>query len=194
MGDSPPVEFCVVGLGNPGGEYERTRHNVGFQTVDRLAAKAGIDIRRPEFEALTARAMLGRSMVLLVKPQTFMNASGRSAASALQGLGLDPRSLIAVYDDLDLPLGRLRIRADGGSGGHRGVASLIDALGTSAFVRVRVGIGRPPQPRTVLEHVLSPFSESEAIEADRAVDRAADAVLGIIRDGLSVAMGAFSGR
>jgi PTH1 family peptidyl-tRNA hydrolase len=186
--------YCVVGLGNPGGEYERTRHNVGFQVVDRVAARIGIDIRRPEFEALTARAMLGRSMVLLVKPQTFMNASGRSAAACLQDLGLDPGRLVAVYDDLDLPLGHLRIRPEGGAGGHRGVASLIHELGTTSFPRVRVGIGRPAEGSTVLAHVLSPFEVAEAEEADRVVDRAADAVACIVSDGVAAAMQAFHGR
>lgn len=185
---------CVVGLGNPGGEYEGTRHNIGFRTVERVAARIGVDIRRPEFEALTARAMLGRSMVLLVKPQTFMNASGRSAAFALQELGLDPRFLVAVYDDLDLPVGRLRIREGGGSGGHRGVASLIDHLGTAAFTRVRIGIGRPADGVTVLEHVLSGFSASQFADVDRAVDRAAEAVQSIVNDGVPAAMEAFNGR
>jgi PTH1 family peptidyl-tRNA hydrolase len=188
------VDFCVVGLGNPGGEYERTRHNVGFQVLDRLAARKTIDIRRLEFEALTARAELGRSMVLLMKPQTFMNASGRSVAAALAELGLGPEFLIAVYDDLDLPVGRLRIRAEGGAGGHRGVASLIQHLGTTSFTRVRVGIGRPAEGATVLEHVLSPFSDAELPDVDLAVDRAADAVECIVADGVTRAMEAFNGR
>lgn len=194
MAGTPRVDFCVVGLGNPGGEYERTRHNVGFQVLDRLAARKTIDIRRLEFEALTARAELGRSMVLLVKPQTFMNASGRSAAAALAELGLGPERLLAVYDDLDLPVGRLRIRAEGGAGGHRGVASLLQELGSPSFGRLRVGIGRPAEGSSVLEHVLSPFADSELAEVDRVVDRAADAVECIVTDGITRAMEAFNGR
>lgn len=194
MTGSPRPDFCVVGLGNPGGEYERTRHNVGFQVLDRLAARKTIDIRRPELEALTARAELGRSMVLLVKPQTFMNASGRSAAAALAELGLEPERMLVVYDDLDLPVGRLRIRPEGGAGGHRGVASLIQELGTTTFPRLRVGIGRPAEGTTVLEHVLQPFGAAEQADVDVAVNRAADAVESVVRDGVIRAMEAFNGR
>lgn len=194
MADGPRPDFCVVGLGNPGGEYERTRHNAGFQVLDRLAARKTIDIRRPEFEALTARAELGRSMVLLVKPQTFMNASGRSAAAALAELGLEPERMLVVYDDLDLPVGRLRLRSEGGAGGHRGVASLIQELGTTVFPRLRVGIGRPAEGSTVLEHVLQPFRADEEAAVDAAIDRAADAVEAVVRDGMVRAMEAFNGR
>lgn len=194
MAGAPRVGFCVVGLGNPGGEYEGTRHNVGFQVLDRLAARKETDIRRLEFEALTARAELGRSMVLLMKPQTFMNASGRSVTAALAELGLGPEFLLAIYDDLDLPVGRLRIRAEGGAGGHRGVASLIQHLGTTSFARVRVGIGRPAEGATVLEHVLSPFSAAELPDVDLVVDRAADAVECIVADGVIRAMETFNGR
>lgn len=194
MADGPRPDFCVVGLGNPGGEYERTRHNAGFQVLDRLAARKTIDIRRPEFEALTARAELGRSMVLLVKPQTFMNASGRSAAAALAELGLEPERMLVVYDDLDLPVGRLRLRSEGGAGGHRGVASLIQELGTTVFPRLRVGIGRPAEGSTVLEHVLQPFRADEEAAVDAAIDRAADAVEAVVRDGMIRAMEAFNGR
>lgn len=194
MAGGPRPDFCVVGLGNPGGEYESTRHNVGFQVLDRLAARKTIDIRRPEFEALTARAELGRSMVLLVKPQTFMNASGLSAAAALADLGLKPERLLVVYDDLDLPVGRLRIRTEGGDGGHRGVASLIQELATTTFARLRVGIGRPAEGSTVLEHVLQPFSVGEQKDVDATVDRAADAVEAVVRDGVVHAMEAFNGR
>lgn len=194
MQDVPADGFCVVGLGNPGEGYRHTRHNVGFRVVDVLAARTGSDIRRPEYQALTARAMLGRSMVLMMKPQTFMNASGRAVAAALQDLGLPSGRLIAIYDDLDLPLGRLRVRPDGGAGGHRGVASLIETLGTTAFPRVRVGIGRPPEGCPVIDYVLSPFDPEEMEAAACAVTHAADAVQAIVNDGIVPAMEAFNGR
>jgi PTH1 family peptidyl-tRNA hydrolase len=187
-----PYSWVVVGLGNPGEEYGPTRHNVGFHVVDRVAARLDIDIRRTEFRALTARAELGGSMVLLMKPQTFMNLSGRSAATALQDLGLPPERLLAVYDDLDLPLGRLRLRSGGGAGGHRGVASLIDELGTRDFPRVRIGIGRPAEGRAVIEHVLSPFEAAEAGAAREAVERGALAVESIVQGGLVAAMELFN--
>jgi peptidyl-tRNA hydrolase, PTH1 family len=186
------VTWVVVGLGNPGEEYESTRHNVGFRIVDRVAARLSIDIRRMEFRALTAEAKLGGSMVLLMKPQTYMNLSGRSAAAALQSLGLPPERLLAIYDDLDLPLGRLRVRAEGGDGGHRGVASLIEHLETRAFARLRVGIGRPAEGRAVVDHVLSPFDAAEAGDVAAAVERGADAVESIVHAGLLATMETFN--
>jgi peptidyl-tRNA hydrolase, PTH1 family len=186
--------FCVVGLGNPGEGYERTRHNVGFLVVDAVAARLGTDIRRLEYQALTAAGFLGRTMVLLMKPQTYMNSSGRSAAAALRDLGISPERLVAVYDDLDLPLGRLRVRGEGGAGGHRGVASLIAELGTETFPRVRVGIGRPPAGCPVIDYVLSPFRDEEREGLERVVRLAADAVETMTNDGVVAAMGAFNGR
>ena len=194
MVELPRGGFCVVGLGNPGEEYRFTRHNIGFQVVDAVAARWNVDIRRPEFRALTAEGNIGRSMVLLMKPQTFMNASGRSAADALTSLGLSPERLIAVYDDLDLPVGRLRVRSDGGAGGHRGVASMIEHVGTGAFARVRVGIGRPAQGSPVIDYVLSPFPADQEGEVARMVMRAADAVECIVAEGVTSAMQAFNGR
>ena len=193
MAEAPREGFCVVGLGNPGEEYRTTRHNVGFRVVDVVAARWNVDIRRPEFRALTAEAMLGRSMVLLMKPQTFMNSSGRSVAEALTNLALPPERLIAIYDDLDLPVGRIRVRPDGGTGGHRGVASLTEHLGTNAFARVRLGIGRPPEGCAVIDYVLSPFAADDAVEMARVVSRAADAVECIVTDGIVAAMEAFNG-
>lgn len=189
-----PARLCVAGLGNPGGRYERTRHNVGFLVVDELAARNDTDIRRQEFLSLTARALLGRTMVLLMKPQTFMNASGPAVAAALDDLGLSPGELVVVYDDLDLPLGRIRVRPGGGAGGHRGVTSLIETLGTGDFARVRVGIGRPAPGQAVVDHVLSPFADDEAACVREAVALAADAVACLAADGVVRAMEAFNGR
>jgi PTH1 family peptidyl-tRNA hydrolase len=184
----PSPDFCVIGLGNPGERYENTRHNVGFHVARELAARTKTDIRRPEFLALTARAELSRSMVLLMEPQTFMNASGRSAAAAKEALGIPAERMLAVYDDLDLPLGRIRLRAEGGHGGHNGMRSLIAELGTESFPRLRVGIGRPTDGASVLEHVLSPFRDDEREAARGAVVRAADAVEAWIADGIERAM------
>jgi len=185
--------WCIAGLGNPGERYEATRHNVGFEVVDVLAARAGTDIRRPQYGALTGEGIFGRTMVLMMKPQTHMNASGSAVAAALDGLGLPPERLVVVYDDLDLPLGRLRIRESGGAGGHRGLASIVHEIDTGHFVRVRVGIGRPPAGIPVIEHVLSPFREEEVEGVLGAVVRAADAVEHIAARGVRGAMEAFNG-
>ena len=194
MAAGPRDRFLVVGLGNPGEEYRHTRHNVGFQVVDVLAARIDADIRRPEYRALTGEGCLGRSMVLLMKPQTYMNASGRSAAAALQDLGLSLERLVVVYDDLDLPTGRLRIRAAGSAGGHRGVASLIAELGSEEFARVRIGIGRPKAGTPVIDHVLSAFDPEELEATALGVASAADAVEHIVNHGLRSAMDTFNGR
>lgn len=194
MTAEPRDRFCVIGLGNPGEEYRLTRHNVGFHVVDVLAARIDVDIRRPEYRALTAEGFLGRSMVLLMKPQTYMNASGRSAAEALKNLGLSPERLVVVYDDLDLPTGRLRIRASGGAGGHRGVASIVAEVGTGDFARVRVGVGRPRPGIPVIDHVLSPFEADEGELVCHAVGLAADAVEHVVNEGVRSAMDAFNGR
>ncbi len=186
------ARFCVVGLGNPGEEYNGTRHNVGFEVVDMVAARAAIDIRRPEFRALTAAVRICRSMVIVMKPQEYMNCSGRSVADALGALGIPASGLVVVHDDLDLPLGRLRIRVGGGSGGHRGVASVLEEVGDDRFVRVRVGVGRPAPGIPTVEYVLTPFTKAEADEAAQAVSRAADAVTTIVCECPQAAMEKFN--
>ncbi|HYB97602.1 MAG TPA: aminoacyl-tRNA hydrolase [Candidatus Limnocylindrales bacterium] len=192
MPEADPAKLCVVGLGNPGEEYVGTRHNVGFEVVDVLAARFDTHIRRPEFGALTAVLSICRSEVFVMKPQTYMNRSGRSAAEALQALALRPDRLLAVYDDLDLPLGRLRIRQGGSTGGHRGVASLVAELGSEDFARLRVGIGRPPAGVATIDHVLSRFTAAESEAAARAVAMAADAIESIVRTGIRAAMEIFN--
>lgn len=186
------ARFCVVGLGNPGEEYRETRHNIGFHVVDAMTARDGIVIRRPEFRALTAALSVCRSMVIVMKPQEYMNRSGGSVADALEALGIGAPNLIVVYDDIDLPLGRLRVRVGGSSGGHRGVASILQEVADDRFVRVRVGVGRPPQGGDVIEYVLSPFPSGEAEQVAGAVERAADAVTKIICEGPQAAMEVFN--
>ncbi|HYC56421.1 MAG TPA: aminoacyl-tRNA hydrolase [Candidatus Binatia bacterium] len=188
MPEPEPTRVCIVGLGNPGEEYVGTRHNVGFAVVDVLAARFDTHIRRPEFRALTAVLSICRSEVFVMKPQTYMNRSGCAAAEALTALDLRVEQLIAVYDDLDLPLGRLRIRQGGSSGGHRGVASLCAELGSDAFIRLRVGIGRPSAGVPTIQHVLAPFGADEAHAAQKAVDAAAAALQTIVCDGVRAAM------
>lgn len=192
-GAGPRAEFCVAGLGNPGEEYRWTRHNIGFRVVDALAARWNVDIRRTEFRALTAEGIFDRTMVLLMKPQTYMNASGRSVAPALAHYGVPPERCIAVYDDLDLPLGRLRVRAGGSAGGHRGVASLIQEIGTAGFPRVRVGIGRPAEGEAVIDYVLSGFAADDDEAVAGTIERCADAVECILQRGVPAAMQAFNG-
>jgi peptidyl-tRNA hydrolase, PTH1 family len=185
--------FCVAGLGNPGEKYSSTRHNLGFRVAEELAESCHTSIRRREFRALTAVVTIGRSEVLLLKPETFMNVSGESVASACKGLGIPPDHVIVVYDDADLAAGRLRVRRGGGAGGHRGVASIIETLGSSDFVRLRLGIGRPPAGRELADWVLEQVSDAERRDLDALVRRAGDAVREVVANGAEQAMQKFNG-
>jgi len=186
----------IVGLGNPGPKYARHRHNFGFQTVDRFAERQGLRFTEKAARALLARGQVGGEAVVLAKPQTFMNLSGESVKSLLKQLGAKVEDLLVVYDDLDLPLGRLRLRPQGSAGGHNGLRSIIDRLGTNQFARLRLGIGRPPRgdsEEAVLAHVLHPFSRDEEPVAEWVRDRGAEAILAFIEHGPVEAMNRFNG-
>jgi peptidyl-tRNA hydrolase, PTH1 family len=179
--------IAIVGLGNPGRRYRGTRHNIGRDVVERVAAKLGVRLTDDGW-ARTARAQFGRAPVLLAAPETYMNVSGQAVADLARRRRVRPESLLVIYDDLDLPLGRLRLRPGNGAGGHNGVRSIIEHLGTKAFPRLRVGIGRPPggvEPETF---VLERFSPEERAVIDDAVERAANAALAVVSDGLEAAM------
>ncbi len=184
----------VVGLGNPGKEYERTRHNVGFMVVERLAERAGAAFRRSHrAEALCAAVDLeGAGRVILVEPMTYMNASGDAVAALMRWHRSGLADLVVVYDDVDLPTGQLRLRPKGGAGGHKGVRSLIERLGADGFARIRIGVGRGPGQRDTADHVLSAFSREERPAIEAAVDRAAEAVTAMVRDGVERAMNEFN--
>jgi PTH1 family peptidyl-tRNA hydrolase len=184
--------YCIVGLGNPGEEYAETRHNVGFRVVDELAKSKDTHIWRPEFRALTATVRVGRTEVLVMKPQTYMNRSGVSVAAALSEKGLVPANLLVIYDDVDLPLGRVRVRSGGGTGGHNGVQSIIDEIDDPSFTRVRLGVGRPQAGGDMIEHVLSPFLADEVAGAQLLVDRGVEASKLIVADGVVAAMQTFN--
>ncbi|MBC8293812.1 MAG: aminoacyl-tRNA hydrolase [Proteobacteria bacterium] len=173
--------YCIAGLGNPGEEYKETRHNLGFQVVDTFAERLSASIRRQRYEALTVSAKSGRTEVLIMKPQTFMNLCGRSIGAACHDLGIAEENVVVVYDDADLPLGRLRLRQGGGSGGHRGVESVIGELGTTDFGRVKVGVGKS-EDSELSDYLLSDFDESEKALVKK--------IAGVAADALSVALGA----
>lgn len=170
----------VVGLGNPGPEYRDTRHNVGQRVVELLATRLHRPWRR-EGQALVARGHWHGEALALVKPVAFMNLSGPVVAAALRRLGATPADLVLVYDDIDLPLGTVRVRLRGSHGGHNGVRSIIEALGTSDLRRVKVGVGRPDARAEIVDHVLAPFAPDEEPAVDAAVADAADRVLRLLR-------------
>ena len=183
----------VVGLGNPGRDYERTRHNVGFEVVDELARRADVSFRKGWLaSAQTARINLAGQEVLLVKPLTFMNLSGQAVRPLLKKRGGTVADLLVVVDDVDLELGRLRIRPKGGAGGHNGLKSVIQELGSDEFARLRVGIGSQTEGRDMVDHVLSRFGAAEWAVMKTAVGCAADAVAAVVRDGVDRAMNDFN--
>ena len=185
----------VVGLGNPGIEYQFTPHNLGFLTIDRLAERHNVVVGSRRCQAATVKTKLAGHEVLLAKPETFMNLSGLSVRKLVEDLEIDPASgLIVAYDELDLPFGTLRIKQRGGTAGHNGLESIIGSLGTDDFVRVRLGI-QPDHPvRDGAKYVLSQFKKSQLEAVDELVDRGADAVEAILKDGLAAAMNRFNQR
>jgi PTH1 family peptidyl-tRNA hydrolase len=184
----------LVGLGNPGRKYEKTRHNVGFQVIERLAGKLAVPLSRRFLRADVGQAVIGGEKVLLAKPQTFMNASGQAVAPLLNWYKLSLDDLIVVYDDMDLPPGVMRIRPQGGSGGHRGLDSIIEHLGTTRFPRLRIGIGKPGEYQgDTIDWVLGKFSKEEKKEIETAVERAVDALQVFVTEGINQAMNQYNG-
>ena len=184
----------IIGLGNPGPEYRKTRHNVGFWVADVLAQRWGIRLSRRAFLSLTGDGQLKGEKVLLVQPETYMNRSGETAIRIRDFYRLELSDFVVVHDDLDLPLGRVRVkRGGGGAGGNRGVASLIAAFGSKEFVRIKVGIGRPPGRQDPANFVLQPFTPQEEASILPAVDNAASAVEMWISDGIEKTMAAVNG-
>jgi len=184
----------IVGLGNPGARYAGTRHNMGFLVVDALAQRVGVEINRERFDALLGRGKISGVPVILAKPLTFMNLSGRAVAQIARYFGIGAEDILIVHDDMDFPVGDVRIKAGGGAGGHKGLLSIIDQLGGADFARVRVGIGRPPACETAERYVLERFSEGETRDLARAVERAGDAVIAVVSSGVQAAMNRFNAR
>jgi PTH1 family peptidyl-tRNA hydrolase len=188
---SPTLDLLVAGLGNPGREYEWTRHNVGWVVVNELARRTDASFRS-KFSGKLAEARLGELRLALLKPETFMNESGRSVGAAARYFKVPPESLLVVHDDVDLDPGRLQARTGGGLAGHNGLRSIAQALGTQEFLRLRIGIGRPGRgdPRPVSDYVLSEFEPE--VDVDALTARAADAVETIVREGLDAAQTRFN--
>lgn len=184
----------VVGLGNPGDRYEKTKHNVGFWVVDELASRFHTDCGRNKWKALVGECRIGSEKVLFCKPQTFMNLSGESIRAVLDYYDdVEPATdLLVVYDDMDFSIGQCKLREQGSAGGHNGVKSVIQHLGSERFPRVRMGIGRPFGQQPVIDHVLSPFSSDDRDLVMDAVKRATDAVVFAIENSFALAMNRFN--
>jgi PTH1 family peptidyl-tRNA hydrolase len=186
--------FLIVGLGNPGEQYNQTPHNLGFRVIDALAARHGIRVSRPDSKALTGAGEIAGKAVMLAKPQTYMNLSGVAVAPLVMKHSVPVEKLVVVYDELDLPWMTLRIRPRGSAGGHRGMESVIRSLGTQEIARVRLGIHPGHPVRDGAEFVLAPFRRSQMEELDELLQRGAEAVESIIAEGVDKAMAKFNRR
>ena len=185
--------FLIAGLGNPDKKYEKTRHNIGFDTVDALAEKYNISITEKKHKALCGSGVIEGVKVILAKPQTYMNLSGESIAEIVNFYKLDPESeMLIIFDDISLAPGNIRVRKKGSAGGHNGIKSIISSVGTSNFMRIKVGVGEKPQGWDLADHVLGRFSSGDRKLVDEAIEFAADAVEKIITDGPDAAMNEYN--
>jgi len=195
QGNIPSIDqtpYLIAGLGNPGRQYRSNRHNVGFMVLDKLAERLGVSFSRVESQALVTKADFEGNRLILVKPQTFMNLSGQALVSLARFYKVPDDNLMVVFDDVDLPFGMLRLRPGGGSGGQKGMASIIERLGTQDFPRLRFGIDRPPGRMDAADYVLQDFSRSQIEFLPSLLDRAVEAILLFVDQGLEAAMNKFN--
>jgi peptidyl-tRNA hydrolase, PTH1 family len=185
--------FLVIGLGNPGREYRETRHNIGFLVIDRLCKAMSISLSRMQSKALVGMGTLEGCKVVVAKPQTFMNLSGQSVGGLVRFFKVPLEQVIVAHDDIDLPLGTLRLRPGGGSAGQKGMASIIQQLGTQEFARLRLGVGRPPGQMDAAAYVLQRFANNEQEMLNLVLDRSEAAVRTFVREGLNTAMNLHNG-
>ena len=183
--------YLIVGLGNPGKEYENTRHNIGFEAVDYLANKYNIDINRTKFKGVYGEGVICGKKVIILKPTTYMNLSGESIREVVNFYKLDSEEIILVYDDISLPVGKMRIRLKGSAGGHNGIKSTISNLGSDVFPRIKVGVGQPEH--NLVSHVLGKFSKEENDILSKTIPAACEAVEEIIKNDIKEAMNKFNG-
>jgi len=188
------VMYIIAGLGNPTREYEKTRHNVGFEVIDVLADMLGTTVEEKKFKGCDGRGIIGGEKVLLLKPQTFMNLSGESIRAASDFYKVDPEHIIIIYDDISLDVGQLRIRKKGSAGGHNGIKNIIAHLGTQEFPRIKVGVGDKPKKMDLADYVLSRFSKEDRAAMEDAFKEAAKAVEVMITEGMDIAMNQFNGH
>ena len=187
-----PPSRIIIGLGNPGPEYAATRHNIGFHCVDSVAGKHEIRLSRRHRSALVGEGEIEDRRVVLAKPRTFVNRSGQAAAYLLARYRLSPSELLVVYDDMELPLGKIRLRTGGSAGGHNGIKSIVQEIGTQDFPRLRIGIGRPPADLDPIEYVLGTQDDEDRAVAADAVKLAVAAITSVVADGITVAMNRFN--
>jgi PTH1 family peptidyl-tRNA hydrolase len=184
--------ILFLGLGNPEKRYQKSRHNLGFRVLDSLAKKIKIKIKTKRYKSLMGRGRIGRERIVLAQPLTFMNNSGAAAASLVRGLEIPLKNLVVVCDDIDLPIGRIRIRRKGGSGGHKGLASINQHLKSNEFSRLRLGIGRPPRGLDPKKYVLQDFTKEENLLVKKTIDKAGEALIFLVEEGIISAMNKYN--
>lgn len=182
----------IIGLGNPGAKYNNTRHNIGFMIIDYIQGKIKNNNSRKYYDSVIYEDDENGEMVVFAKPQTFMNLSGNAVSSLVKKYNIDLKDLLVIHDDLDIPFGKIRLRAFGGSAGHKGLISIISVLGTEKFCRLRVGIGKPSQKKDTSDYVLGKIKKSEFEEMQNIISRASNAVFSFVEDGLNKAMNKFN--
>lgn len=180
-------------FGNPGKEYEKTRHNVGFRAIDKLAKNNGIDMTKNKFDAIIGEGRIGNEKVILIKPQTYMNLSGNSVRQVMDFYKLESQNLIVIYDDIDIAVGKLRIRPSGSSGTHNGMRNIVQLLSSEDFPRIRIGTDKPKFKMNLADYVLMPFSKEEEVFIEKVTEEAANAAEKIVISGVQVAMNEFNG-
>jgi len=180
--------YLIVGLGNPGERYFNTRHNIGFSVVDSVAAHFNLSITRSEKQALLIETVLWQSRVILAKPLTYMNASGAAVGALAELYAIPPARILVIHDDIDLPLGRIKIVAGGGAGGHKGVLSISNSLGANTFPRIKIGVGRPPDAASVVDYVLSRFTAEEQVVLAGKMDLPLQGIRLFLERGIMAAM------
>ncbi len=191
--DTSSPYYLIVGLGNPGREYRYTRHNIGFMVIDKLAAELGLRLTKVQSKAIFGLTPFEDKKIILAKPQTYMNLSGQSVSSLLRFYRIPLEQMLIFHDDIDLPVGTIRIRPGGGSAGQRGLASIIEKVGTQAFARARIGVGRPPGRMEAADYVLHDFPKDEQPVMERVIADAAEAARLFVREGLDKAMNTYNG-
>lgn len=182
----------IIGLGNPGEEYSQSRHNLGFMAIDRLADVWGIPVKKSRYQALWGEGKVGLNRVMLIKPQTYMNLSGQAVKGFVQAYNIKQPDVLVIYDDLDLPVGRLRLRPKGGAGGHRGIQSIIQLLGTDEFSRIKIGIGRPPGKDATVNYVLHTFNAAEKASIKEILGRIDQVAETWLEQGIEAAMNKYN--
>jgi peptidyl-tRNA hydrolase, PTH1 family len=182
------VMYLIIGLGNPGSRYRKTRHNIGFMVLEKIAARWEIDLKQKSFDALWNRGKVAGKNVLLAMPQTYMNLSGNAARSLLAYFKVDISHLIVIHDDLDLPFATMRLKSGGGDAGHKGLKSIMTSLGSAEFMRIRMGIGKPSDRTPVEDYVLQKFNSDESAMLQQAIQSASEATTDILKIGMQQAM------